>query len=99
MKLICDIMHDGSRNFILLPVGSVSSIRLLLRVFSLRGAFPTGYIPSLSESWIDFRFSCHSFSINNQFGDYWFFVKDPDCPEIILNQVVDHFSGVLDGKP
>jgi len=80
-------------------VGSTPPIRLLFRVFSLWGAFPTAYIPSFSESWIDFKYKKHKFSINNQYGDFWFFVEDPDCPEEILIEVVSHFSGVLNENP
>lgn len=88
-------MNDGSRNFILLPVGSTPPIRLLPRVFTLLGAYPTLYVPSFSESWIDFRYKKHKFSINNQYGDFWFFVKDPNCPEEILIKVAKHFAGLL----
>ena len=28
----------------------------------------------------------------DQFGDYWFFVDDPTCPDAILQQVLDHFE-------
>lgn len=95
MILLNDIMHDGSRNFIILPVGNVSPLKLAFKVLSLRGAYPTAFIPSLAETWIDFRYQKNSFSINDQFGDYWFFVKDPECAESILNIVVSHFEKVL----
>ena len=95
MKLLHDIMHDGSRNFVLLPVGETAPLRLLFRIFTLRGAWPTAYIPGFSESWIDFRYRGQRFSINNQYGDYWFFVKNPKCPENILQEVSSHFSELL----
>jgi len=95
MEIINDIMYDGSRNFLLIPVGSTPSIRLLFRVFTLWGAFPTAYIPGLGESWIDFRYKSHSFSINNQYGDFWFFVRDPLCPEETLIRVALHFEVLL----
>lgn len=93
--LINDLMHDGSRNFVLLPQNK-SPLRVLLHVFTLPGAYPTGYLPSLvAGSWIDFRFKGHKFSINNQYGDYWFFVADPSCPEAILSKIAAHFSKLL----
>lgn len=83
LTLLNDRMHDGSRNFILLPE-TVSPFRVLLHVFVLFGAFPTAYVPSLAESWIDFRYKGHKLGINNQYGDFWFFVQDPNCPEEVL---------------
>jgi hypothetical protein len=99
VKLINDKMHDGSRNFILLPVGSTAPVRLLLRVMTLWGAFPTAYIPGFSESWIDFRYKKYKFSINNQYGDFWFFVEQSNCPEEILIEIANHFAGVLGENP
>jgi len=99
MELLNDTMNDGSRNFILLPVGNTPPIRLLLRVITLWGAYPTAYIPSLSESWIEFRYKRHTFSINNQYGDFWFFVKDPSCSDELLFEVINHFKGVLSEIP
>lgn len=95
VKLIDERMHDGSRNFALLPQ-SHSPLRLLFHVFLLRGAVPTAYLPSLiAGSWIDFRWRGHKFSINDQYGDYWFFVKDPTCPDATLAVVAEHFEKLL----
>ena len=92
-------MTDGSRNFVLLPVGNTAPIRLLFRIVTLWGAYPTAYIPGFSESWIDFKYKGYKFSINNQFGDFWFFVQSTGCPEFILEKVAKHFSELLDEKP
>ena len=93
--LIDDRMHDGSRNFALLPQ-SHSPLWLLFRILALPGAVPTAYLPSLTAgSWIDFRLKGYEFSINNQYGDFWFFVRDPTCPEAILTAVVAHFEKLL----
>ncbi len=99
MELLNQTMHDGSRHFALLPVGKVSPVRLLFRILTLWGAFPTAFVPSLAESWIDFRFRGFKFSINDQYGDYWFFVQDPGCPESILIKVAQHFEEVLQVAP
>lgn len=97
-KLLDDRMHDGSRNFALLPQRR-SSLRVLLHVVSLWGAVPTAYLPSaIAGTWIDFRYRGHRFSINSQYGDYWFFVRDPSCPEPILGAVVAHFELLLLGR-
>lgn len=95
--LIDERMHDKSRHFVALPQ-SVAPLRLLFRVFSLFGAIPTAYVPSITESWIDFRFRGHRFSINNQYGDFWFFVQDPSCPEEVLAKVASHFAKLLNAN-
>lgn len=41
----------------------------------------------------------HSFSINDQFGDYWFFVDNPNCPDEILERVLAHFQVLLLSDP
>jgi hypothetical protein len=94
VQLLSDRMKDGSRNFILLPQ-TVPPLRLIPRILTLWGAFPTGYMPSLTESWIDFRYRGHKFSVNNQVGDYWFFVADASCPVEILEHVANHFAELL----
>jgi hypothetical protein len=94
-----EIMNDGSRHFLLLPVGGTHPLKLLARVFTLWGAFPTAYVPGMAETWIDFRFKGYKFSINDQFGDYWFFVRDPECPVNLLTQVATHFEEALEHAP
>ena len=99
IELLNDKMHNGSRNFILLPAGRVPAFRLFFRIFTLFGAYPTAFIPSFAESWIDFKYKGHKFSINDQFGDYWFFVNDPSCPDSLLLIVTEHFASVLLPSP
>lgn len=48
--------------------------------------------------WFDFNYRGYEFSINNQFGEYWFFVNDPTCPDKILEIVAQHFSRLLQSK-
>jgi hypothetical protein len=98
VQLLNKKMSDGSRNFLLLPVGSTPPLSLLFRVFTLWGAFPTAYVPSFSESWIDFRYKGEKFSVNNQSGDYWFFVENSSCKESVLLLVANHFQRVLGVK-
>jgi hypothetical protein len=87
-------MHDGSRHFLSLPE-SRESKRLLRHVFGLGFALPYFYLSTAVECWIDFWFRGHRFTINNQFGEYWFFVKNPACPRAILEEVALHFSRFL----
>jgi hypothetical protein len=99
LPLLDERMRDGSRHFALLPQ-SRSPLRALLHVFALSGAFPTAYLPSPIEgSWIDFRYKGHRFSFNDQYGDFWFFVKDPSCPAPTLQRVAQHFSKLLGLPP
>lgn len=45
-----------------------------------------------------FRYKGRRFSINDQYGDFWFFVQDPSCPEALLARVAAHFSA-FPGEP
>lgn len=93
-------MHSGSRNFVDLPQTHLwYSVRD--HVSKLAGAELTGFVTDgVTEGWIDFSFCGHAFTINDQFGDYLFFVKDSTCPDSILMDVSAHFAvllGLADG--
>lgn len=87
-------MKDGSRKFMMLPE-EISFDSLHKYTTTLQGADVTEYIWSVVECWIDFSYDGHQFSINNQFGEYWFFVDKPHCPDEILNRVAGHFAKIL----
>ena len=89
------IMHDGSRHFGDLPQTALwYDVRD--HVARLAGATLTGFVTDdVTEAWIDFTYRGHAFSINDQFGDYWFFVNDPNCPAEILCEVLSHFAKLL----
>lgn len=94
-------MHDGSRHFGSLPetydVASPQWYALRDHVASLAGAALRGFVTDdVTEAWIDFSFGAHSFSINNQLGDWLFFVEDPACPDAVMAAVLDHFERLLD---
>ncbi len=90
-------MYDGSRQFLSLPASkSIFWVRCWLLL--LPRARLTTYISSLSESWLDFSCQHHEFTINNQFGEFWFFVADPNCPEAVLTRVAEHFARLLPPK-
>lgn len=87
--------HDGARQFLSLPQ---SQLWYAVRdhVAKLNGATLTGFVcDDVTEAWIDFTCQEHSFTINDQYGEYWFFANDPECPESILRLVAAHFAKLL----
>ena len=89
-------MNDGSRHFVDMPE-VVFFDEFADHAELLEGAEITEFITDgVLEMWLDFDFRGHKFSVNNQLGDYWFFVRDPNCPEEILFEVIDHFRRLLE---
>ena len=92
-------MNDGSRHFCSLPARE-DWYAVRDHVANLRGASLTEFIcDGVTEAWIDFSFQDQSFSINDQFGEYWFFVVEPACPESILKAVMLHWQTLLCPAP
>jgi hypothetical protein len=91
-KLFSFILPDGSRNFADLPeFYPWESLREHLK--TLYGSCETGYVSDgVTEFWLDFNFYQNKFSINNQLGEFWFIVNDPNCPDEILIKVIEHFE-------
>ena len=88
-------MHDGSRQFAELPE-SCASEKLRQHIERLPGATVTDYLTdNVTEMWLDFSFRGHAFTVNNQLGDFWFFVREPDCPDDILAAIVQHCELLL----
>ena len=88
-------MADGSRHFADLPQTKLWQ-EVRDHVEKLAGAQLTGFVCDfVTEAWIDFKFRGQEFSINDQMGEYWFFVKDPACTDDILREVVAHFGAML----
>lgn len=87
-------MADGSRHFGDLPeVATFDKMRDHLQ--AMAGAQESAYVTDqVTEMWLDFEYRDHRFSINNQMGDYWFFVGDPYCPQAYLIEVLEHFSRI-----
>lgn len=89
-------MKDGLRHFVDMPE-DVFFDEFADHAEKLDGAEITNFITDgVVEMWLEFDFRGHKFSVNNQFGDYWFFVQDPNCPEEILFEVIDHFRKLLE---
>jgi len=90
VDLFSMIMADGSRHFGDLPQ-TVLWDELCDHINPLEGAEVTGLVTDyVTEGWIDFTYSGHQFSVNDQFGEYWFFVNDPLCPDTVLRTVFAH---------
>ena len=88
-------MHDGSRHFASLPE-SCSWVALRRHIERLPGAAVTKYISDdVTEMWLDFSFRGHPFTVNNQFGEFWFFTSDPACSDYTLRAVVEHCESLL----
>ena len=89
------IMNDGSRHFGDLPQ-TASWYELRDHIATLDGAEVTGFITDhVTEAWIDFDYAGHHFEVNDQYGDYWFFVDDPECPDEILERVLAYCAILL----
>lgn len=86
---------DGSRHFACLPQTQMWT-KVRDHIDSLSGAVLTTFVcDNITEAWIDFTYRDHNFTINDQYGEYWFFVQDPVCPNEILDEVVQHFRLLL----
>ena len=92
-------MADGSRHFGAFPErgGAVPDWDVLrAAIATLVGALATGFVTDhVTEAWIDFTFAGHTFSLNNQNGDWWCFVQDPAAPDGVLRTVLVHFGAAL----
>jgi hypothetical protein len=88
-------MHDGSRNFAKMPqAASWPALRNHLE--QLEGLVVTAFLTDhVTEAWLDFEFRGHAFTVNNQFGEYWFFVRDPECDDSTLQTIVGHGRHLL----
>jgi hypothetical protein len=87
--------YDGSRHFAGLPE-SRSWNALRAHLARLPGAEVTGFSSDgVSEVWIDFSYEGESFTVNNQLGEYWFFVANARTSEAVLERVVEHCASLL----
>jgi hypothetical protein len=98
-RLLDQRMADGSRHFggFAERGGDVADWHVLrAAIAALPGAVETGFVADdVTEAWLDFTFRGHVFSLNNQMGDWWYFVKDPQAPDDVLRAVLAHFATAL----
>jgi len=94
MLLRNDRMNDGSRCFASLPqTASWEEVRNQIR--DIPGAEVVGFLSDgVTEAWIDFTFQGHKFTINDQMGEYWFFVESANCPDAALREILGHFDNL-----
>lgn len=94
-KLFDIRMNDGSRNFADLPE-SIFFDKLHEHAKAFINAEVTGFVTDwVTEVWLDFEYRGNKFSINNQMGEYWFFVENPNCPDEVLLEVLEYFEILL----
>ena len=94
-RIIDFSMKDGSRHFAELPA-SADWYSVRDHTNALVGAKLTGFLcDGVTEAWIDFTYMGEAFTINDQCGQYWFFAKNPQCPESVLAEVAAHWEGLL----
>lgn len=95
-QLTHNLMRDGSRCFLSLAPGA-DWYAVRDHVHRLDGAELKNFLcDHVTEAWIDFRYAGHDFNINDAPGDYWFFVRDPACPDAVLEAIAAHFGGLLE---
>ena len=83
-------MNDGSRHFYAHPT-VISWDDLLDHLENLDELEITGIVSDdVIETWVDFTYRTYEFSINNQNGDFWFFSENLNCPEKVLEEIVEH---------
>jgi hypothetical protein len=97
VKLLDLPTHDGGRQFAALPQ-MTDPVTLRDHFAKLPGVKVGLFLDSVSESWIEFELEGHEFSVNDQFGEFWFFVKNPDAPDQLLERVTSHAIALL-GDP
>ena len=94
-ELLNFIANDGSRQFGEVPQ-TVLWYELRDHLEKLDGAAITDFITDhVTQAWIDFTYRGYKFSVNDQFGDYWFFVDEPSCPDDILKSILSHSKLLL----
>jgi hypothetical protein len=97
-ELLKVIMNDDSRQFGELPQTALW-YELREHIEKLDGGAVTDFVTdNVTESWIDFSYRGYRFFLNDQFGDYWFFVDDPTCPDGILETILAHCKLLLGNR-
>ena len=92
--LMNTIMRDGSRHFLTLrETARPADIRA--RLESIPGVRVCQLSSIGFDLWVSFQCMGWRFSINNPFGELWFFANDPTCPEDILRCLARRISAAL----
>jgi hypothetical protein len=92
MTLLIDFRAaDGSRQFLEI-LKTVYPEELVVWLETLPGLKITEVLSSIPETWVDFTYRGYAFSVHDPIDAYWFFVADPDCADVILQEVADHVA-------
>lgn len=93
-QITTTLMKDGSRHFLSLPE-SCSSNTLKTHLERIPGIRVCDTMQGGFQWWMSFQCLGWRFSINNPFGEFWFFVEDANCPEEILRCLTRRLSASL----
>ena len=95
MTLLDHRAHGGARRFASFREG-VPPERLRAHLGRLAGLSLGEFLTDrMTEAWIDFTYRGYDFTVNNQVGQFWFFVDQPDAPASVLEEVTAHVSKLL----
>jgi len=98
MKIFSIISHDGkSKHFFSLPE-LIPMEELTKSLESIPGVdIKNELTDSVTEIWVDFNYQGSNYSVNNQHGDYYFFVDDLELSDEILQNTALVLSQALAG--
>lgn len=93
-----DNMNDNARHFVDLPevifFDELSDHLEELPGYQLNEFEVDGVV----GLWIEFEWANNKFFVDNQPGDYRFYVEDPKCEEGILLEISNHLRSLLEKK-
>jgi hypothetical protein len=92
MKLIDERTPDGSRHFA--SIAHTTKLDVVCdHAMLLRNAKVVNYVAEeVANPWFDFTFRGHRFLIHSCEGQFLLYVRDPQCPDLILFEVGRHFE-------
>jgi hypothetical protein len=95
MRLIDRRTEDGSRHFASLPK-TCTWQALCERILLLPGAQIADFgAVNEAGTWIDFTYRGYRFSVSHRNGEFCFFVREPQCPDLSLYRVASHCQDLL----
>jgi hypothetical protein len=96
MKLIDIRTRDGSRLYLHLPQ-TVGWHDLRDHATRLPGAEVTRFVAEgVAQRQLEFSYRGYSFFIQEGGKHFSFFVRDPQCPDLIVYQVAQHFQDLVE---
>ena len=87
--------QDGSRCFGAIPQ-TVPLQRLRWHLAAIPGLTFGTVVPNDEvDAWMEFTFAGHRFTVHDPYGEYWFFVEDPEAPDLLLRMLMEHCVTLL----